>query len=101
MKKLLLLAVLVFAGWKGCQHFDGTDTAPASVMRMQASPAETVAQREPSRQPDQAAGFRCDGRQYCTQMRSRAEAEFFVRNCPGTKMDGDRDGEPCENDSRF
>lgn len=45
--------------------------------------------------------FTCDGRQHCSQMRSRAEAEFFVRNCPNTKMDGDRDGVPCENDSRF
>jgi hypothetical protein len=45
--------------------------------------------------------FQCDGRQYCSQMNSRAEAEFFVRNCPNTKMDGDHDGVPCENDSRF
>ncbi len=45
--------------------------------------------------------FTCDGRQHCSQMRSRAEAEFFVRSCPNTKMDGDRDGVPCENDSRF
>lgn len=45
--------------------------------------------------------FKCDGRQHCSQMRSRAEAEFFVRNCPNTKMDGDNDGIPCENDSRF
>jgi len=45
--------------------------------------------------------FACDGRQYCSQMHSRAEAEFFIRNCPNTKMDGDRDGVPCENDSRF
>lgn len=45
--------------------------------------------------------FECDGRQYCSQMHSRAEAEFFLRNCPSTKMDGDHDGIPCENDSRF
>lgn len=45
--------------------------------------------------------FRCDGRIYCSQMHSRAEAEYFTRNCPGTKMDGDHDGIPCENDSRF
>lgn len=45
--------------------------------------------------------FRCDGRQHCSQMTSRAEAEYFVRNCPNTKMDGDHDGIPCENDSRF
>ena len=49
----------------------------------------------------QNPGFTCDGRQHCSQMRSRAEAEFFVRHCPNTKMDGDRDGVPCENDSRF
>ncbi|WP_334062615.1 cold shock domain-containing protein [Alteromonas genovensis] len=45
--------------------------------------------------------FKCDGRQHCSQMNSRAEAVFFIRNCPNTKMDGDNDGEPCENDSRF
>ena len=45
--------------------------------------------------------FKCDGRQHCNQMNSRAEADFFVRNCPNTKMDGDHDGEPCENDLRF
>jgi len=40
--------------------------------------------------------FRCDGRQHCSQMSSCAEARFFNRHCPGTKMDGDHDGEPCE-----
>jgi cold shock CspA family protein len=45
--------------------------------------------------------FTCDGRQYCSDMTSRAEAVYFIRNCPDTKMDGDHDGVPCENDSRF
>ena len=40
--------------------------------------------------------FKCDGRTYCSQMTSCAEATFFLRNCPGTKMDGDHDGIPCE-----
>jgi cold shock CspA family protein len=48
-----------------------------------------------------STSFHCDGRQHCSQMRSRAEAEYFVSNCPDTKMDGDYDGIPCENDSRF
>jgi len=51
--------------------------------------------------PKQQVNFRCDGRQHCSQMNSRAEAEFFTRNCPNTKMDGDHDGVPCESDSRF
>ncbi|WP_374438257.1 excalibur calcium-binding domain-containing protein [Inhella sp.] len=42
------------------------------------------------------AGFRCDGRQHCSQMKSCAEAKYFLANCPGVKMDGDRDGVPCE-----
>lgn len=45
---------------------------------------------------EQNAQFRCDGRQYCSQMTSCAEAMFFVKNCPGTKMDGNNDGIPCE-----
>jgi len=45
--------------------------------------------------------FSCDGRTLCSQMRSRAEAEYFINNCSNTKMDGDNDGIPCENDSRW
>jgi cold shock CspA family protein len=43
-----------------------------------------------------AATFHCDGRRYCSQMTSCAEATFFLRNCPQTEMDGDHDGVPCE-----
>jgi hypothetical protein len=42
------------------------------------------------------AKFKCDGRIYCSQMTSCEEATFFLKNCPGVKMDGDRDGVPCE-----
>lgn len=40
--------------------------------------------------------FKCDGRIHCSQMTSCAEAEFFLKNCPNVKMDGNNDGEPCE-----
>jgi len=40
--------------------------------------------------------YHCDRRIYCSQMRSCEEAKFFIRNCRGTKMDGDGDGIPCE-----
>lgn len=40
--------------------------------------------------------FRCDGRKYCSQMTSCAEAKFFLKNCPDPRMDGDHDGVPCE-----
>lgn len=40
--------------------------------------------------------FQCDGRVYCSQMRSCEEATFFSNNCPNVKMDGNNDGVPCE-----
>ena len=40
--------------------------------------------------------FKCDGREYCSQMRSCAEAKYFIKHCPNTKMDGNHDGVPCE-----
>ncbi|MBE0655130.1 MAG: excalibur calcium-binding domain-containing protein [Bacteroidales bacterium] len=42
------------------------------------------------------ATFHCSGKIYCSEMSSCAEAKFYLRNCPGTKMDGDNDGIPCE-----
>ena len=38
----------------------------------------------------------CDGRTMCSQMTSCAEATWFINNCPGTKMDSNHDGVPCE-----
>lgn len=50
-----------------------------------------------ARAPDAAhAKFSCDGRQYCSQMRSCDEARFFLAHCPGVRMDGDHNGTPCE-----
>jgi cold shock CspA family protein len=40
--------------------------------------------------------FHCDGRTHCSQMTSCTEAKFFLNNCPNVEMDGDGDGEPCE-----
>lgn len=40
--------------------------------------------------------FRCAGKIYCSAMTSCEEAVYYLRNCPGTKMDGDHDGVPCE-----
>jgi hypothetical protein len=96
MKRLLLLLVLGFAAWKGYEHFAGHNAPQAAEATMQVAAQTQQASGVPS-----GPTFQCDGRQHCSQMTSRAEAEFFIRDCPDTKMDGDRDGEPCENDSRF
>lgn len=60
--------------------------AVAAVPQRSAVPAATPA----------TAAYRCDGRTHCSQMRSCEEATWFLRNCPGTQMDGNRDGIPCE-----
>lgn len=46
--------------------------------------------------PTAAQGFKCDGRMHCSQMTSCKEAKFFLEHCPGTQMDGNHDGTPCE-----
>ena len=61
------------------------------------APASTPAQVRASAKPTaHGSGWRCDGRTHCSQMVSCAEAKYFLANCPGVKMDGDRDGVPCE-----
>ncbi len=42
------------------------------------------------------SGFSCKGKIYCSQMNSCKEARFYLMNCPGVKIDGNNDGEPCE-----
>lgn len=68
-------------------HFSGARSGAApSVQRVPEAAA-----------PHEAAqAFRCDGRTHCSQMTSCDEAKFFLKNCPGTQMDGDGDGIPCE-----
>jgi hypothetical protein len=84
MKNLLLVAGLVVAGWYGYSQYQHRLQIPVEL----AAPAELKA--SPSSQ------FKCDGRTYCSQMTSCAEATYFLQNCPGTKMDGNNDGIPCE-----
>jgi excalibur calcium-binding domain-containing protein len=45
---------------------------------------------------EQPPRYQCDGRVYCSQMTSCEEATWFLQHCPGTKMDGEGDGVPCE-----
>jgi cold shock CspA family protein len=62
-------------------------------------PATAISADYPTESIEPAAedqSFRCDGRTHCSDMTSCAEAKYFLRHCPGTKMDGDGDGVPCE-----
>lgn len=42
--------------------------------------------------------FQCSGKSKCHEMTSCDEAIYYLKNCPGTLMDGDGDGLPCEDE---
>lgn len=91
-RRALVLAIAATAAYAGATWFQERNAfAPPAAERAATRP-------QSSREPAQAAAspFQCDGRIHCSQMRSCDEAKFFIRNCPGTQMDGDRDGVPCE-----
>jgi hypothetical protein len=46
--------------------------------------------------PSSPAPWRCGEKTYCTQMTSCDEAMFHFRHCGLLRLDGDRDGVPCE-----
>lgn len=91
-----LLIIVVLAYTNGVSAFPSSASSSLPILSLSTSENSKFPSSNVSKQQ-----FTCDGRQHCSQMRSRAEAEFFTKNCPNTKMDGDRDGIPCENDSRF
>ena len=86
MKNLLLLAVLAYAGWYAYAQYQ-----QRSHVRV-----EAVTEVASARKQAPARDYKCDGRIHCSQMTSCAEATFFLQHCPGTKMDGNNDGIPCE-----
>ena len=53
------------------------------------------------RLPVEMGQFKCDGRYYCSEMRSLAESQYFHRHCRETRLDGNGNRKPCENDARW
>lgn len=92
MKVFLIIAVLLGLAWFGYNKHK----APAGPAPMEINAGRVSAAARPVRASAPVASFQCDGREHCSQMSSCAEATYFNRHCPGTKMDGDRDGVPCE-----
>ena len=84
MRNLITLAILIALGSYGYSQYQ---------RRLAGQIAEAPALSRPA--PIETL-FKCDGRIYCSQMTSCAEATYFIQHCPNTKMDGNNDGEPCE-----
>jgi len=89
-RKLVVLALLAALGWYGYSHYH-KQVAQIRAVNLAPAPDEQV---EPAQ--SSTSTFTCDGRKYCSQMTSCAEAKLFLKNCPGMEMDGNHDGVPCE-----
>ncbi|HET9024391.1 MAG TPA: cold shock domain-containing protein [Burkholderiaceae bacterium] len=91
MQGVIVALILVALGGYAYTRF----ASSASKLRATGPDVTADAPRTLTSDPP-AAAFRCDGRTHCSQMTSCEEAKFFLKHCPGTQMDGDRDGIPCE-----
>ena len=85
LRNIVILVCVVgtvawYANTRG-QH--DTAQVPPHIERVAASPTT----------PQQ---FTCEGKTRCSHMSSCEEAKFYLKNCLGTEMDGDKDGIPCE-----
>ena len=101
--KIIIIIVLVLFGFN---HFN-EQYKREQLERLDANASQTVRSSpntfiETSKPVEAQAPvantsrFTCDGRVHCSQMGSCEEATFFINSCPGTEMDGDSDGIPCE-----
>ncbi len=75
---------------------DFEDIPPSYVDEDPSSISGATVNSSPTLPVTATSSFSCDGRQHCTQMTSCAEATYFIQHCPNTKMDGNNDGIPCE-----
>jgi excalibur calcium-binding domain-containing protein len=78
MRNIVTLIVIAGLAWYGYTRY------------------QAAAHRGGMPRSERTASFTCDGRTHCSQMTSCAEATYFNKHCPNTKMDGDNDGVPCE-----
>jgi len=89
---MLLLGSLAIFGYNKLAYDGGPVTDSSEIpSRGVQDVTEIVSQGLPMRER-----YSCQGKVYCSQMTSCEEARYYLVNCPGTKMDGDRDGVPCE-----
>jgi len=85
MERIISVLLLLALGWYAYSQYERHAHSSAKE-----APEALVLEEPPPGQ------FTCDGRTHCSQMTSCAEATYFLKNCPNTKMDGDHDGIPCE-----
>ena len=91
-KVLLALEAEARAARRGLWSLPETEQVPPWDWR---HGKREVGTPQPAVAPE-SSGFTCGGKTYCREMRSCAEARFHLAECGLTRLDGDRDGVPCE-----
>ena len=79
--------------WKSCQI---TPTPKAVNNAVKNTIQQTNTQKSNVVAPSSNVGFTCSGKTTCGQMSSCSEAYFYLSNCGVSRLDGDKDGVPCE-----
>jgi len=95
MKRIIVIVLLGFLAWQGYAKYQSSRAA-SNARQGIGDVGQQSALPIPRPEASPSSQFKCDGRTYCSQMTSCAEATFFLKNCPGVKMDGNNDGVPCE-----
>ena len=80
------IIILILLGMIGSYIFQAFSTGSESMPNI----IKSVFEKE------DFTGYRCEGKQHCSQMSSCKEARFYLHNCPNVKVDGNHDGVPCE-----
>ena len=95
MQRPIVLLIVAVLGWYAYTKYQDS-AKPQSLTTGQGQSVKSSSSKLLQSEPSNSSPFRCDGRTYCSQMTSCAEATYFLKNCPGTKMDGNNDGIACE-----
>ena len=76
---------------------DSVRTNPAAVEPyLQLIKSEKRRRSPKPRRVTASSGRTCGGKRTCGEMDSCAEANFYLRQCGVSRLDGDGDGVPCE-----
>ena len=96
MRRFVFLLIFAALGWYGYTKYQARIPRPLPTAGETLQAPLRRAPLPPVPREQATSPYHCDGRTHCSQMTSCAEANFFLNNCPGTKMDGNNDGIPCE-----
>lgn len=93
MKYLLLLQIVLTIGFT---HSGRTDSNGGHLNRSTGEYHYHNSGYTKPKDTSMQVSYECGKKTYCTQMTSCKEAMFYFNTCGLLRLDGDKDGVPCE-----